>query len=56
MNNQWMMMANPVCATCPCDNSIKILSSLRPCDVVFPTILSPDEESIYSRWWFFVVP
>lgn len=51
-----LMIGSVVCDQCPCNNSVSILSPLRSCDVVFPTILSPDLKSIYSRWGFYIVP
>lgn len=56
MQAQGMMMANPICSTCPCEQTIRILSDLRSCDIVFPTILSPDLQDVYSRGGFYVVP
>ncbi|MCH2188624.1 PKD domain-containing protein [Candidatus Gracilibacteria bacterium] len=49
-------VGNTVCQSCPCNNSIDFLSSLRRCDVVFPAITSPDRSEIYSRGNIFRVP
>jgi hypothetical protein len=51
-----LLIGSPICDQCPCANSVQILSPLRSCDVVFPTILSPDMKDVYSRWGFYIVP
>ncbi len=53
---QWLIMGQATCDICPCQNTVTILASLRSCDVVFPTILSPDFSSIYARGGFFLIP
>ena len=53
---QWLLIGTPNCTQCPCNNTIEIDSSLRSCDIVFPTILSPDRNTVYSRGWFFLIP
>lgn len=53
---QWIIVGSPNCLQCPCSNSISINSLLRSCDVVFPTILSPTLDAIYSRGWFYLIP
>lgn len=52
---QWLLIGTPNCTQCPCSNSIEINSLLRSCDVVFPTVLSPTLNSIYTRGWFYLV-
>jgi PKD domain/S-layer homology domain len=56
IDSQWVIIGAPVCNGCPCDNRIEFGSMLRSCDIVFPTILSPDLTQIYARGKFFVVP
>lgn len=51
-----VLVGSPVCNICPCQNTANILSPVRSCDVLFPTILSPDKTKVYSRWWFYIVP
>ena len=53
---QWLITGSPNCTQCPCNNSIVIDSPLRACDIVFPTILSPELDTVYSRWWFYLIP
>lgn len=51
-----LLIGQATCEQCPCKNSINIVSLLRSCDVVFPTILSPDMTKVYARWGFSIVP
>ncbi len=51
-----LIVAYPVCEQCPCSNKIEILTTMRSCDILFPTILSKDKESIFSRWWLYQIP
>lgn len=37
------------CQSCPCAYDIDASTSIEPCDIIFPVILSPDKKSIYSR-------
>lgn len=53
---QWIIIGSVACDICPCPNRIDIATPLRSCDVVFPTILSPDTKNIYSRGGFYLVP
>ncbi len=53
---QWVIIGSVACDICPCPNRIDIATPLRSCDVVFPTILSPDMKNIYSRGGFYLVP
>ena len=53
---EWLIIGQAMCSICPCQNTVTILASLRSCDVVFPTILSPDFSSIYARGGFFLIP
>jgi hypothetical protein len=46
----------PECDTCPCKTRVDILASMRSCDIIFPSILSPDQKSIYIRGWFYQLP
>jgi len=52
----WLIIWNPVCTTCPCENKVSILTPLRSCDIVFPTILSKDLQWVYARWGFYMIP
>lgn len=54
--NNWLIIAEPVCDQCPCQNRVTILSDLRSCDIIFPSILSPDMSLIYSRGSFYQIP
>ncbi len=53
--NRGIMFASPVCATCPCENSINMQSLVRTCDVIFPAVLSKDEKTVYSRGDLFLI-
>lgn len=44
-----------VCNTCPCDIEVDFRAEIRKCDIVFPTILSPDWKDIYAKWENYVV-
>lgn len=55
LNTQGLMIATPVCNTCPCENSIDMVSLARTCDILFPAILSPDQSNIYARWGFYQI-
>jgi hypothetical protein len=37
------------CDACPCAYGVDFLAEARRCDLFFPSILSPDKASIYSR-------
>ncbi len=52
---RWLIIGEPVCDTCPCQNRLSILEELRSCDIVFPSILSPDKSLIYSRGSFYQI-
>lgn len=54
--SRWIVIGSPVCNICPCQNSIEISSPIRSCDTIFPSILSEDGKTIYSRWNFVIVP
>jgi len=43
------------CSTCPCENSLDFLKSIRKCDYIFPAITSLDSKQIYSKWDLFRV-
>jgi PKD domain/S-layer homology domain len=53
---QWMIVVSPICDQCPCDNMISFEALARSCDILFPTILSPDFSVVYSRWGFYQLP
>ena len=44
---------NVICRTCPCNNYLDFISTLRKCDVIFPAITSRDSKTIYSKWELF---
>ena len=46
---------NTICETCPCDNFLDYISTLRKCDSIFPAITSPDNSIIYSKWNFYKI-
>lgn len=48
--NENIIVWNTTCTSCPCDFRIEFQSIFRVCDILFPTILSPDKQSLYSRW------
>lgn len=54
--SSWVMIGTVSCNICPCQNTATILAPIRSCDVLFPTILSPDTTKVYSRWSFYIVP
>ena len=54
--SQWLLIGTPNCTQCPCSNTISISSPLRSCDIVFPTILSPALDTLYSRGGFYLIP
>lgn len=54
--SRWLVIGTPVCDTCPCQNKVSILSEVRSCDIIFPSILSPDASLIYSRGAFYQIP
>ncbi len=54
--SQWLLIGTPNCTQCPCANTISISSPLRSCDIVFPAILSPTLDTVYSRGGFFLIP
>ena len=54
--SQWLLIGTPNCTQCPCANTISISSPLRSCDIVFPTILSPSLDTVYSRGGFYLIP
>ncbi len=51
-----LIVAIPTCGTCPCENSIVMNALVRSCDVLFPTILSKDGKTVFSRGWFYQIP
>ena len=53
---QWLIIASPVCDQCLCSNSIAFSALARSCDVLFPTILSWDKTTIYSRGGLYQIP
>ncbi len=54
--SQWLLIGKANCTQCPCTNTISISSSLRSCDIVFPTILSPSLDTVYARGGFYLIP
>lgn len=37
------------CGACPCTYDLDFTAQVRRCDILFPTILSPDKKTIYGR-------
>jgi hypothetical protein len=50
MQNRGGLIIEGVCESCPCTNTISLGNAPKKCDIFFPTILSPDRQTIYSRW------
>lgn len=48
-SDSWVCGA-ATCNSCPCDNTLDFKADFRKCDLVFPTILSPDGKDIYAKW------
>lgn len=55
LNTSGLITGAPACNSCPCANSVTIESQLRDCDILFPSILSPEKKTIYSRGNFYLV-
>ncbi len=55
LNTTGLITGVPTCNACPCVNQVNITSQLRECDIVFPSILSPDKKTIYSRGNFYLI-
>jgi PKD repeat protein len=51
-----IIIGGPVCSQCPCTNTYIQDATLRTCDIIFPTILSTDKNTIFSRGDFVIVP
>jgi len=49
LDTHGLIIAVPVCTTCPCSNSASFQSLVRTCDILFPTILSPEKTDVFSR-------
>lgn len=47
--NDGTILAEVACIQCPCSNTLELLAKVRRCDILFPTILSPDKQTIFSR-------
>ncbi len=56
MSEKWLIILSPVCDQCPCANKISWDELIRSCDVLFPTILSPDKNTLYSRGPLYQIP
>ena len=50
------LFGKSACTSCPCEYSLDFNAALRRCDIVFPTILSPDKKTIYSRGKIYEIP
>ena len=46
---------NVICKSCPCNNYLDFISTLRKCDIIFPAITSPDFTKIYWKWELFQI-
>lgn len=49
---QW----NVQCVACPCEYASDFIATVRSCDIIFPSITSPDKKTLYSRGSIFPVP
>ncbi len=55
LQDEWVIFGSVSCTSCPCNRSVDLLAVLRDCDIVFPTILSPNGENVYARWGFYTI-
>lgn len=53
--NDGTILAEVACIQCPCSNTLELLAKVRRCDILFPTILSPDKQTIFSRWGLYQI-
>jgi hypothetical protein len=44
------------CSSCPCMYSSEFTAQVRGCDIIFPSITSPDKKTLYSRGKIFAIP
>lgn len=51
-----MIEGSVQCASCPCVYSSDFVAKVRSCDIIFPSITSPDKKTLYSRGSIFPVP
>ncbi len=51
-----LIIGSPTCLVCPCENSITMNALVRSCDIIFPTILSKDGKTVFSRGGFYQIP
>ena len=53
---KWLVEWMVICQSCPCTYNIDFIASMRACDILFPSITSPDKKKIYSRWKIYQIP
>ncbi|MFA6090688.1 MAG: PKD domain-containing protein [Candidatus Gracilibacteria bacterium] len=51
-----IIQGNVQCATCPCQYASDFIATVRSCDIIFPSIISPDKKTLYSRGSIFPIP
>ncbi len=51
-----MIEGSVACTSCPCIYSSDFIAQIRSCDIIFPSITSPDKKTLYSRGSIFPVP
>lgn len=56
IKNSGMIEGNVQCTSCPCIYSSDFIAKVRSCDIIFPSITSPDKKTLYSRGSIFPVP
>lgn len=56
IQNSGMIEGSVACVTCPCTYSSDFIAQVRSCDIIFPSITSPDKKTLYSRGGIFQVP
>lgn len=49
------IFGTPTCTACPCQYTADFNAQIRSCDVIFPSIMSPNRDTIYSRGKVFEV-
>ncbi len=56
IKNSGMIEGNVQCSSCPCVYSSDFVAKVRSCDIIFPSITSPDKKTLYSRGSIYAVP
>ncbi|MFK7779910.1 MAG: PKD domain-containing protein [Candidatus Gracilibacteria bacterium] len=50
-----IIYGNIMCNSCPCNNSLDFISTLRECDIIFPAITSTDGTTIFGKGSLFQI-